>query len=49
MNAITIADISIRNSENLYNLNDLHRASGEQSCQWSLKSAPLWAPKSAPL
>ena len=21
----------------------------QQACQWSLKSAPLWAPKSAPL
>ena len=21
----------------------------EMACQWSLKSAPLWAPKSAPL
>ena len=21
----------------------------QRSCQWSLKSAPLWAPKSAPL
>ena len=33
----------------LVNKMNVDTATGPVDCQWSLKSAPLWAPKSAPL